>query len=126
MKHLIKYLVPIFIFVLIGIPILVGAQIEEEPFIFEDCIDLESNYPRTADLCYILLDIRDMFYLFGLGLAIIVIIIGGIMYLTSGGDQSKTDKAKKTLTYGLIGVAIILLSAFLIGLLKEIIINRLG
>ena len=122
MKHLIKYLIPIFIFVIIGIPILVGAQIEEEPFIFEDCVDLETSYPRTADLW----DIRDMFYLFGLGLAIIVIIIGGIMYLTSGGDQTKTDKAKKTLTYGLIGVAIILLSAFLIGLLKEIIIDRLG
>lgn len=42
--------------------------------------------------------------------AVIVIIIGGINYMTSSGDTSKVDKAKKTILYGLIGMIICVLA----------------
>lgn len=38
------------------------------------------------------------------------IIVGGIQYMTSSGDSSKTEKAKKTILYALIGLVVCALS----------------
>lgn len=38
--------------------------------------------------------------------AVIYIIIGGINYMTSAGDSTKVEKAKKTILYAVIGLAI--------------------
>ncbi|MBR3252693.1 hypothetical protein IKF84_01305 [Candidatus Saccharibacteria bacterium] len=37
---------------------------------------------------------------------VVVIIIGGINYMTSTGDASKVEKGKKTILYGVIGLVI--------------------
>ena len=42
--------------------------------------------------------------------AAIMIIVGGIKYMSSGGKQDKLEEAKKTITWALVGYAIILLS----------------
>ena len=42
--------------------------------------------------------------------AVIVIIIGGIGYMTSSGDAGKVKKAKDTILYGVIGLVIVALS----------------
>ena len=41
---------------------------------------------------------------------VIVIIIGGINYMTSSGDAGKVKKAKDTILYGLIGLVICVLA----------------
>ena len=46
-------------------------------------------------------------------IAVIVIIIGGITYSTSGGDSSALTKAKNMILYAVVGLVIIL-SAFVI------------
>ena len=55
--------------------------------------------------------------------AVIVIIIGGINYMTSSGDAGKVDKAKKTILYGVIGLIICALAAaivnFVIGIIND-------
>ena len=38
--------------------------------------------------------------------AVVVMIIGGYNYMTSSGDSSKVEKAKKTILYGLIGLIV--------------------
>ena len=38
--------------------------------------------------------------------AVIFIVIGGVQYMTSAGDTSKVEKAKKTVLYALIGLII--------------------
>lgn len=38
--------------------------------------------------------------------AVIVVVIGGILYMTSSGDSSKVKKAKDTILYGIIGLVI--------------------
>ena len=49
--------------------------------------------------------------LWGVGVAsVIVIIIGGVMYTTSSGDQQKVTKAKNTILYGIIGLIIAVLA----------------
>ena len=45
--------------------------------------------------------------------AVVVMIIGGYNYMTSAGDASKVEKAKKTILYGLIGLIVCAL-AFII------------
>jgi len=42
--------------------------------------------------------------------AVIVIIMGGVSYMTSAGDSSKVKKAKDTILYGVIGLIIVMLS----------------
>ncbi|MBR2994445.1 hypothetical protein IKF32_00805 [Candidatus Saccharibacteria bacterium] len=42
--------------------------------------------------------------------AVIYIIIGGINYMTSAGDTSKVEKAKKTILYAVIGLVICVLA----------------
>ena len=41
---------------------------------------------------------------------VVVIIIGGVQYMTSAGETQKTEKGKKTIIYGLVGMAICVLS----------------
>ena len=42
--------------------------------------------------------------------AVVVIIIGGINYMTSSGDAGKVKKAKDTILYGVIGLVICVLA----------------
>jgi len=53
-------------------------------------------------------------------LGIIMIIIGGIQYMTSAGNEEKTNKAKKTILWAIIGIAIIISADFIAGFIKEI------
>lgn len=41
---------------------------------------------------------------------VIVFIYGGVLYMTSGGNEEKVATAKKALTYGVIGIIIIALA----------------
>ena len=46
--------------------------------------------------------------------AIIMIIVGGFKYVTSGGDSGKVGSAKSTITYALVGLAIAALAQVLV------------
>ncbi len=47
-------------------------------------------------------------------LAVVFLIIGGLQYMTSAGNADRAKAAKQTIIYALIGVAVVLLSVFLI------------
>jgi len=67
-----------------------------------------------TDLKSLILTIID--YALGfLGLiAVIMVIYGGVLYVTSAGDSGKTDTAKKIILYTVIGIIIIMLSFVLV------------
>ena len=51
------------------------------------------------------------FFLGFLGfIAVVMIIYGGILYVTAAGEQDKVDKGKKIIMYAIVGIVIILLS----------------
>jgi type IV secretory pathway VirB2 component (pilin) len=58
----------------------------------------------------LILTILDFFLGFLGLLAVIMIIYGGMLYMTASGDQQKVDKGKKILMYAIIGIVIILMS----------------
>lgn len=52
--------------------------------------------------------------------ALILIILSGIKFITSGGDAKQVEGARKTLTYAVIGLVVIFLSFFIINIISEI------
>ena len=55
--------------------------------------------------------------------AVVVIIIGGVGYMTSSGDTSKVKKAKDTILYGVIGLVVVALA---FAITNFVIMNILG
>jgi len=88
------------------------------PFIAraDDCSALTSYVDK---LKCILTNIAVVMYVIAGGLAVVVMIIGGITYMTAGGNEDNINKAKKIITNGLIGAAIVLCAGFILDLLAE-------
>lgn len=63
---------------------------------------LSGDAPLVADVFAVVLTI------FG-GIAVIMLIVGGLRYITSQGDSSKMTQAKNTILYAVIGVVVALL-----------------
>ncbi len=53
--------------------------------------------------------------------AVIFLIIGGVSYMTSSGETAKVEKAKKTILYAIIGLAIVALAEVITGFVSNII-----
>jgi len=66
-------------------------------------------------------DIASWLYVIGFAIALIVVVVGGISYMTAGGNEDQEKKAKQTIVKGLIGAAIILIAAVLLDTLKSVI-----
>ena len=53
--------------------------------------------------------INGVLYVVGI-LAVVMVIIGGVQYTTSGGDSGAVTKAKNTILYGIVGLVIAILA----------------
>ena len=69
----------------------------------------------------IVLGALNWIFLLAGGLAVIGIVYSGIMYITSGGDATKAETAKKNLIWSIIGVVILFLAAIIIGWVQDIV-----
>ena len=57
-------------------------------------------------------------------IAVIFIIIGGFLYITSTGDPAKATKGRQTLVNALIGLAIIILSYLIVQVVYNFLVQR--
>ncbi len=48
------------------------------------------------------------------GLAVLILIIGGVLYVTASGNQTRLEQAKTTIKGAIIGIVVILLSAVIV------------
>ena len=79
-----------------------------------------SDVPQLADLNTIFANILGVAArLAGLA-ALIMILMGGFKYLTSGGDPKATEQAKHTLTWAIFGLAALVGSWFILRLIESI------
>ncbi|MBP5633899.1 hypothetical protein J6X13_03105 [Candidatus Saccharibacteria bacterium] len=76
----------------------------------------------SSDAYSTIRNVLNTVYLYVGIIATIVIIIGGVFYMTSQGDPSKLAKAKNTIIYAAIGL-IVTLSAFAI---TNFVVNAIG
>lgn len=67
-----------------------------------------------SDLPTAIVNIINVFLLLAGLVAAIVLIIGGVQYITSRGDEDATEKAKNTILYAVIGLIVIGLSAAIV------------
>lgn len=93
----------------------------------DPCLQLLSDVGTASyGLCRLVDRISEALYLIGWSLAIIVILWGGIIYMVSGGEEEKVKRAKKIITSGLIGAAIVLCSGFILNILVEFLAPLFG
>jgi len=97
-----KKVLPYLGLVLLLIPLAAGAQ------------EIERGAWTVDDITAILDKVATWCYLIGVAIALIVIIVGGIGYMTAGGNEDKQASAKKTIITGLVGTAIIVLAGIII------------
>jgi len=90
---------------------------------FNDCRDIE-NAESATQLCNAIVEIGNILGIVAIAIAVIMIIIGGIKYITAGDDEEKTKSGKKTIINGLIGAAIVGLASFIMSVLSDYIYNR--
>lgn len=53
-------------------------------------------------------------------LSLFFLIFGGIRWITSSGDKAKLDSARKTIIYAIVGLALALLSFFIVNLVGQL------
>jgi type IV secretory pathway VirB2 component (pilin) len=85
---------------------------------FQNAINnIPNNNPDTM-----VTNVLNFVYLITGIIAVIVIIIAGISYMTSQGQPDKTKKALSTIIYAVIGLVVVLVAAFI----TNFVITRLG
>ena len=90
-------------------------------FLISQCFAEEITNPIEYDTIAELIEaIINFIWLLGIVAAPLVIIIGGFMLLTSGGNPNRLEQARKVMLYGIIGFAIILTVKGLIALIKGV------
>jgi energy-converting hydrogenase Eha subunit B len=93
----------------------VGQGVDINGAIGSDCSST-SDDPGGAktDITDIITTVVNIFSIIVGFLAVIMIIWGGLRYITSGGDSGKITTAKNTIIYALIGLVIVALAQFIV------------
>lgn len=77
--------------------------------IVKDCID-SSGVPTLQCIPAVFQNIVTAALVFAGIVAVIIVILSGIKFITSSGDPKQVEGAKKTMTFAIIGLIIIFLS----------------
>lgn len=52
------------------------------------------------------------------GLAVLFLVYGGFLYVTSGGNKERIETAKKTITYAVFGLIVVILAGTILGIIS--------
>lgn len=118
-----KRFLPLLILILLLAPVIVLAQCPTgslPDYCYDSCGEL-LDYGQTCAYrtCCIVIIIAHWSYFIAAGLALLMIIWAGIMYMTAAGDETKAGKAKKILLYGIIGAIIVWASGYILSTIVE-------
>ncbi len=53
-------------------------------------------------------------------LSVLMLVIGGVMYITAAGEESRADTAKKTIKYAIIGLIVAILSLTIVHVVADV------
>jgi len=95
------------------LPLLSFAQIGQ--------IEVGSPITTAGDFKRLLADVFNWVFGIVLFVSVVMLLVGGFQYVTSGGDDGKIKTAKKTLTYAIIGIAIAILSRAIVFVINSLI-----
>ena len=81
---------------------------------WDKCLAEDTDVATLQCIPIVLKNVVNAALIFSGTIALILVILSGIKFITSKGDQKQVDTAKRTLTYAILGLIIILLSFFII------------
>lgn len=101
----------ILLFIFLGLPVVVNASVADPKSFTEgvsvlDITAANNNLPSLTTQEVITTVIKFGLSFVGL-IALAILIYGGFLYITSAGDDSKVEHAKKLILYAVIGLLII-------------------
>lgn len=96
-----KKFLPVFLFLFLVLPLIVSADTD----------------PQTI-ICNLLNTIKTIIAAIGFGVGVIMLVIGGIQYMTAGGDPEKSKKAQKLMINAMVGIAIVFGAVFILALVQ--------
>lgn len=105
-------LILVIIFLAVSLP-LIKVKAQPSPVSIPNPLDATSFTDLVGD---IIVWVRNI----GVAIAIIMIIYAGFLFMTSGGSEEKVTRARKTLIWSLIGLAILIIGGAWITLIKNI------
>ena len=70
--------------------------------------------PQSTNFSSLLKKIINIFSLIVGVIAVVMIIVGGLKYITSGGESSNVSGAKNTIIYAIVGLVIVALAQFIV------------
>ena len=112
-KKLIKHAASYLLLLALFAPVMVGAVDADTYFPVGTRPDLPSSNQPVSIIGTVVHIINIVLGLLGL-IAVIIVLIGGFKWMTAQGSEEKVEDAKKTIKYGLIGLAIILLAYIIV------------
>lgn len=77
---------------------------------FAQKIDAGSSGIPVNDGTNLLTNGLNLVYFLAGSIAVIMIIVAGVMYVTSSGDSGKVTKAKNLLTFAIVGIIVVLIA----------------
>ena len=110
MKKLISYFALATTSLLSLLPLLAKAQEAENLYFGTEFIgEIQTGgYLGTRDIRAVIAGIINVIMGFLGIIAVIIILIGGFMWMTAGGNEEKVGKAKKMIMSGIIGLVIVI------------------
>ncbi len=81
---------------------------------------LENGVATLACIPIIIKNVINAALVFAGVVTLILVIFSAFQYTTSKGDQAKIDTAKKTMTYAILGLVIVLMSFFIVTLISQL------
>ncbi len=102
-------------------PVFANAQ-AVDPGSYQTGLD-NTKYNETGNETVATIVIKVINWLLGIlaALAVLVLIIAGIMYILSGGDEGKVETAKTWIIYAIIGLIIALLGYVIINIVSNLV-----
>ena len=92
-------------------------------FLASPLIVFAQGVDPTVVACNILNKIKIVIAAIGFGIAVIILIAGGIGYMTAGGNEEKSTKAKKLMINAIIGIAIVFAAVFILALVEGLLVG---
>ncbi len=80
-----------------------------------------TNPLATQDFRAFIDNILNIIFTVGLPLSVVMMLIGGILIVSAGGDQSQIEKGKKILFYTLVGLTLLFMARGLVELMDYLI-----
>jgi len=112
--HKMKRFITILIYCLSLLSLWLGISFAKAQTAIPNFHDIVLPHSRFSSLNEILGAVINWSLILAGALATIAIAVSGIMYITSGGDQTKAEAAKKNLAWAIIGLVLILLSLVIV------------